>query len=421
MVVASMIGTGVFTSLGFQLMDIEAGFPILMLWVLGGVLSLCGALCYAELGCMMPRSGGEYHLLAQTYHPIFGFLAGWISVTAGFAAPIASSALVFSSFLQGMWPGFDPKTTALTLILVVYLIQLCQLQWVERFQLSFSLLKVILIFAFVIGAWFLHQADWAKIQPHSTDASYYHQKSYAIALVWVMYAYLGWNGAIYFAGEIQNPQRNLPRALWYGTLCVILLYIALNSAFLISAPWEEMKGQERVALIAAKHIFGQQGSVAMGSLICLGLVAHVSAMTFAGSRVLRTMGEDTRALGSMQKLNRFGAPWMAVSFLMTLVLLLLFTGTFEQLLLYIQGLLLSCSLFAVLGVFWLRYKLPNAPRPFKVPLYPLPPLLFTAVTLWMLISLVQRHPTECAWGLTTLVIGVILYFILKPKIHWDRS
>lgn len=410
-VVASMVGTGVFTSVGFQLADIPSGFPILVLWLIGGVVSLCGAFCYAELGAMMPRSGGEYHLLSRAYHPLVGFLAGWISLTAGFAAPIAAAAKLFGSYTHGIVPGLNETALSVGLVLVIMGVQLCHLKFIERFQLGFTILKVTLVISFIVGACWLGQGRWELLQPRAGDGAYFLSKPYAVALVFVMYAYAGWNAASYIAGEIENPARNLPRALIIGTSAVTFLYVALNAVFLVGAPWQEMTGNMQSALIAGRAIFGQRGGDAMGTLIAFGLVAHVSAMLFSGTRVLRVMGQDRRILRSMTYTNAVGAPWLAVLVITLVVLTLMLTGTFDQLLLYIETLLLGCSLLCVLAVPWMRWRQPGLERPFRVPLYPLPPLIFAAVVGWMLFSLVIRRPVETAWGAATLVVGVVIYFL----------
>jgi len=410
-VVSSMVGTGVFTSLGFQIHDTPAGFPILVLWAIGGVVALCGAFCYAELGAMMPRSGGEYHLLSQSYHPLLGFLAGWVSVVAGFAAPIAAAAMLFASYAHGLWPVLPERSTAVCLVLVVMLVQLGHLKFIERFQLGFTVMKVVLILIFVMGAWWLGKGNWELLKPQAGQGPLYFREAYAISLVFVMYAYTGWNAASYVAGDIANPDRNLPRALVYGTLGVMVLYISLNAVFLMGAPWADMSGQPQVALIAARAIFGERGGSAMGGLIALGLIAHVSAMMFAGTRVLRVIGEDAPLLRWLDRPNQSGAPWPSVLFITSVVLLLMLTGTFEQLLLYISGLLLVSSFLCVGAVPWLRWKRPDAPRPFRVPLYPLTPMVYLGVTGWMIFSLVSQRPLESLWGAATLIVGVALYFM----------
>lgn len=416
-VVASMVGTGVFTSLGFQVRDVSAGFPILVLWVLGGLVSLCGAFCYAELVAMMPRSGGEYHLLSSALHPMAGFLAGWVSITAGFAAPMAAAGVVFGTYMADLFPelGIGVRWYGLALLLLVAGVQLLSLQFVERFQVGFTVMKLGLIGIFVLGALWMGANRWELLLPKSGEGGYYVSQPYAIALVYVMYAYTGWNGAVYVAGEMADVKRQLPRALMMGTLGVMVLYVGLNAVFLMSAPWSVLEGKPEVALVAARSIFGAWGGNGMGGIIAFGLVAHMSAMLFAGTRVLRVIGEDVWFMRWMNRRNPAGAPWLAVVVLAGTVLVLMMSGTFEQLLLYIQGLLLMSSMLCVVAVPWLRWRSPGMERPFKVPLYPLPPLVFVGVTGWMLWALVGERPVESAWGLLTLVVGAGLYALKKMK------
>ncbi|CAN5900607.1 amino acid permease [soil metagenome] len=410
-----MVGTGVFTSLGFQLKDIPSGFPIMMLWAIGGVVSLCGAFCYAELVAMMPRSGGEYHLLSRVYHPMVGFLAGWVSLIAGFAAPIAAAALLFGSYAHQLWPGLHEQAVAIGLVLLVTLVQLGHLKLVEGFQLAFTILKVLLILIFILGACWFGAGQWHLLIPKAGDSVHFLTEPYAVSLVYVMYAYAGWNGAVYMAGDLKDPQRNLPRALLFGTLIVMMLYLALNAVFLVSAPWEAMQDKPQVAFVAAQAIFGDRGGEAMGLLIALGLIAHLSVLIYAGTSVLRVMGQDVKSLHWLDKPNAKGAPWISVVMLMTLVLVLMLSGTFNQLLLYIQGLLLVSSLLCIAAVPLLRWRKPDAPRPFKVPLYPLPPLVFMGVALWMLVALVRERPVESAWGAVTLLVGAGVYKMSGKK------
>lgn len=412
-VVASMVGTGVFTSLGFQLSDIPAGFPIVMLWIIGGLASLCGAFCYAELGAMMPRSGGEYHLLGKAYHPALGFLAGWVSATAGFAAPIAAAALLFGSYVHDIVPVLDEKKLATLLVLAVMVVQLCHLRFVGGFQLTFTMVKVLLILVFVGGALILKSPEWHLLAPKTGDGAYFLKDKYAVALVYVMYAYAGWNGAAYVVGEMRDPKRNLPLALVFGTLIVTVLYVALNAVFLVDAPWDAMKGQERVALVAARHIFGQNGGDAMGALISLGLLAHVSAMMLAGTRVLKVIGQDAWLLRWLDHSNRHGAPWISVVFMTAVVMTFMYVSTFQQLLIYIEGLLILSSLLCVAAVPWLRWRRPEADRPFKTPLYPLTPIVFILVAGLMLAGMLMKQPKETAWGVITLAVGILVY-ILSP-------
>lgn len=410
-----MVGTGVFVSVGYQLAGIPSGFPILVLWAVGGVLALCGAFCYAELGAMMPRSGGEYHLLARAYHPLLGFLAGWVSMTAGFAAPIAAAGMLFGSYLHGIWPSVNEQAVGTGLVLAIMAVQLCHLRVIERFQLGFTVLKIGLIVAFIVAALAIAAADWSLLLPKTGDGRHLVSGSFAVSLVFVMYAYAGWNSAAYVAGEIRDPSRGLPRALLWGTALVMVLYLALNAVFLVTTPWASMTGEKEAGLISGRAIFGPAGGDIAGALIAFGLVANVNAMLFSGTRVLRVIGQDAHVLRALDRPNRFGAPWLAVVLITAFVLVLMLTGSFEQLLLYISGLLQLSSLLCVLAVPWLRWRMPEAPRPFLVPWYPLPIILYTLVSIWIIVALAYEKPKETAWGGVTLLIGVVLYVVTRNR------
>lgn len=417
LVVANMIGTGVFTSLGYQLEALPSAFPILVLWAVGGVLSFCGALCYAELVSMWPRSGGEYHLLREAYHPLAGFLAGWVSLVAGFAAPIALAAMAFGRYLAKLGMPVEPIWLAGGAVVLVTLIMLGSTSAVGRFLGGLTILKVTLIVAFMVGA--MMPAGGGEVvasvslMPKAGDWDLILSGGFATSLVYVMYAYTGWNGAAYVAGELRDPQRTVPLALLGGTALVMVLYVGLNAAFLVRAPWEMLRSEPEVALAAAKAIFGERGGAWMGGLIAFGLLSMLTGLTWAGSRVHQRLGQDLMRLGFLAKANRHGAPVGAVLLQGGLALLLLFSGTFDAVLNYVEALLLVSSLLAVVAVIWLRWRRPEVVRPFKVPLYPVPPLLFAAATSYMLIYLVQRRPQELMWGAVTLLVGWLIHVVVR--------
>lgn len=412
LVVANMVGTGVFTSLGYQLEAVPSAFPILLLWALGGGLALCGALCYAELVCMMPRSGGEYHLLREAYHPLAGFLAGWVSMVAGFAAPIALAATAFGRYLARLGVPVEPRQMAAAAILLVTLSMLGSTARVGRLLGWLTLLKVGLIVGFMAGAvWSPGTVESFTVLPRAGDWGLVFSGGFATSLVYVMYAYTGWNGAAYVAGELRAPQRSVPLALLGGTALVTLLYMGLNAAFLARAPWETLRSEPEVALAAARAIFGETGGRWMGGLIAFGLLSMLFGLTWAGSRVHQRLGQDMGRLALLAQPNRHGAPVGAVLAQGALALLLLFSGTFDVVLNYVEGLLLVSSLLVVVSVVWLRWRRPLTERPFKVPLYPLPPLVFSAATLYMLWFMARTRTGELLWGTVTLGLGVLAYHL----------
>jgi APA family basic amino acid/polyamine antiporter len=412
-VVANIIGTGIFTSLGFQLADIHSGFVLLMLWIVGGIAALCGALSYGELSAALPRSGGEYHFLSKIYHPALGFMAGIVSATVGFAAPIALAAMAFGKYFQGVFGFGSPMLLSFAIVWLIALVHLGNLTLGSVFQNIWTLVKLLLIGILVGAGLLLVPKQPISFLPQPGDAMSIFGASFAVALVYVMYSYSGWNAASYIIGEIKRPEKNVPRSLFCGTLVVMAVYTALNAVFLITTPAQELSGQLEVGLIAGKHIFGENGGRIVGGIICIGLISAISSMTWIGPRVTMSMGEDNPFIRFLARKNRGGVPANAILLQLLLVNLLLLTRSFELVVIYIQFALLFCSLLTVLGVIVLRQTRPELPRPYKVWAYPLPPLLFCAITVGMMIYLLRSHPTESLAGLATMFAGLFLYLFTK--------
>jgi len=414
-VIANIIGTGVFTSLGFQVVDIHSGFPLLLLWVVGGVVSLCGALCYGELSAALPRSGGEYHFLSKIYHPAVGFMAGFISAMVGFAAPIALAAIAFAKYFEGMFGVGSPLLISFTVVWVIAAVHLAGVRPGTTFQNWSTVAKLLLIGVLIVAGLLIPLKQPVHFMPAAGDLPVVFGAPFAVALVYVMYSYSGWNAAAYITGEIQRPENNVPRALLFGTGLVLVVYTALNAVFLVAAPMSELRGQVEVGLIAGKHIFGDQGGRVVGAIISLGLLSAISSMIWIGPRVTMSMGEDHWLLRFLGQKNGHGIPVNAVVTQMVIVSLLLLTRSFELIVIYIQFSLLLCSLLTVVGVIVLRRKNPGLPRPYRVWAYPLPPIVFSLITVWMMIYLLHSHPIESLCGLATMVAGLVLYFVAEQR------
>jgi APA family basic amino acid/polyamine antiporter len=414
-VIANIIGTGIFTSLGFQLKDIQAGFPLLMLWIIGGIAALCGALCYGELSAALPRSGGEYNFLSQIYHPALGFMAGFISATVGFAAPIALAAMAFGKYFVGVFGVGSPVLLSFVVVWVVTAFHLWNLQVGSAFQNLVTFIKLLLIATLITAGLFVQTKQPISFLPAHGDVMTMFGASFAVALVYVMYSYTGWNAATYITGEIKNPEKNVPRSLLAGTSVVIVIYVLLNAIFLATTPVHEMAGQLEVALVAGKHIFGTNGGRAAGAVICLGLVSAISSMTWIGPRVSMSMGEDHWFLRMLARKNPHGIPTSAIVLQLLVVNVLLFTRSFESVIQYTQFSLLLCSLLAVLGVMVLRARRPEIARPCRVWAYPLPPIIFIAVTLWVMFYLLYSKPIQSLAGVATALVGLLLYFCARGR------
>ncbi|HTD01817.1 MAG TPA: amino acid permease [Chthoniobacterales bacterium] len=415
-VIANIIGTGVFTSLGFQVADIQSGFALLMLWIVGGIAALCGALCYGELSAALPRSGGEYHFLSEIYHPAVGFMAGFISATVGFAAPIALAAMAFGKYFRGVFDFGSPVLLSFVLVWMVALFHFGNLRLGSAFQNLWTIVKLLLVGVLIGAGLLIEEKQSFSFFPHAADTMSIFSGAFAVALVYVMYSYSGWNASSYIIGEVKNPERNVPRSLLAGTMIVIVAYVLLNAVFLATTPESEMRGQLEVGLIAGKHIFGENGGRIVGAVICLGLISAISSMTWIGPRVTMSMGEDHWLLRFLGRKNTGGVPANAVLVQLLIVNLLLLTRSFELVVVYIQFALLLCSLLTVMGVIVLRASRPNVSRPYRVWLYPLPPLLFAAITIWMMIYLLISKTTESVAGMVTAIVGFLLYFCAGKRV-----
>ena len=414
LVVANIIGTGVFTSLGFQIKDIPSGFSLLMLWIVGGVAALCGALAYGELAAALPRSGGEYHFLSAIFHPAVGFVAGWTSATVGFAAPVALAAIAFETYLRAVFPGMPALPISLAIVWIISLVHLKDVESGGRFQNILTLAKVVLIAGVIVAGFMVRHAQPVSFLPGKPDAGLVFGAPFAISLVYVMYSYSGWNASTYIAGEVRDPGRTIPLSLLLGTLGVTVLYVALNAVFIYSTPARELSGQLEVGLIAGKHIFGDLGGRIMGGLICIGLISSISSMTWIGPRVGMTMGEDLALLHFLSLKTRKGTPVVAVLFQGAVVSVLLGTASFQKINTFIQFSLTLCSFLTVLGVIVLRFTQPALARPYKTWGYPLTPLIFLGIAFFMMLQIVRFKPVESFAGLGTMLLGLLVYFA-SPK------
>ena len=412
-VIADMVGVGVFTSLGFQVQTLNSGFSLMLLWVVGGVVAFCGATCYAELAGMFPRSSGEYNFLHRTYHSAFGFLAGWLSATVGFAAPVALAAMAFGEYAKPLLPAVSPLALGLGLIWAATMFHLSGIRYGSAFQSVSTVIKLVLIVVFIVAGFAAGDPQPISFAPAASDWSQIFTAAFAINLAFVMYAYSGWNASVYIIGELHEPHRTLPRALFAGVGIVLLLYVGLNAVFLYTTPIAKMAGQIQVATVVGDHIFGPLGGTLVSALICLGLISSVSAMMWIGPRVTMVMGEDFSLLRMFAYKSKSGVPSVAIWFQLLVASLLLLTQSFEAVLDFIQFSLTLCSFFAVLGVIVLRYTKPTHARPYRTWGYPVTPIIFLSVTGFMLYYLLVSRPTQALAGVLLMLAGLILYAIAQ--------
>jgi APA family basic amino acid/polyamine antiporter len=416
-----MVGTGVFTSLGFQVAGIPSRVALMALWLIGGLYALCGALSYGELAAAMPRSGGEYHFLSRIYHPAVGFLAGWVSITVGFAAPVAAASMALGKYLSRAFPGLSSLAVALAVVVVVSLVHLSSVRARSGFQDFFTLFKLVLIIGLVVSGLILALPQPVSWTPRPSDLAAMASPSFAVSLVYVTYSYSGWNASVYLASEVREAARTVPRSLLAGTVIVTVLYLLLNFVFLQTTPLTVLEGQVEVGYLAGGYIFGPWGARIMGLLISIGLISSISSMVWAGPRVLMALAEDIRLFRALAPLNSHGVPHRAVLLQLALVLVLVLTSSFEKIITFLGFTLAMSTSLAVLGVFVLRWRQPTLPRPYKTWGYPVTPLFFLAISGWMLVYLLTFRPVESLAGLGTLLLGLVVYFAAARRLERNQG
>lgn len=408
LVVASMIGAGVFTTSGFALADLGTPGRVLLAWVLGGVSAACGALCYGALARAIPESGGEYTYLARTLHPLAGFLAGWVSMLAGFTLPIAAAALGLQAYLHSTFEiGGDERWIGTVAILAAGALHGLRLAPGVVAQNAAVALKLVLIAVFVVlGAWKLHPPqDPVPVGPFEPGAL-------AVSLVWISFAYSGWNGAVYVAGEVRDPERNLPRALLLGTAVVTLAYLALNAVFLWAAPVADLAGKEEVGAIAAEALGGPGLRRFLALIVALALFTSVSSLVMAGPRVYARMARD----GYLPRFFALGAevPGRAILLQVAASIGVVWVLELRRLIGTIGFTLGLCAAAAVLGCLRLRAR--EGAERVRIPGFPLVPLVFLSTTLFGSVYLVLREPGQAVTGLAIVALGLVFarFFRASP-------
>lgn len=418
LVISNMIGTGVFTSLGFQAAAVHSGFALLLLWAIGGMASLAGALCYGEIGTVLPRSGGEYNYLSKIYHPAIGFLSGWVSATVGFAAPVAASAIALGNYLSRVFPTFSPAYVAACVVMLLTAVHLSNIKTGRAVQNFLTALNVIVILGIVLFGIFSPRTGDAHFFPSHDALQNILSPAFGISLFFVSYAYSGWNAAAYIAGEIDSPQKNLPRSLFSGTAVVLILYLLLNFVFLYSVPLGEMKDAQGnpvvdIGTLSAIKIFGDTGGKIIAVVISLLLLSSVSSLILAGPRITQVMGEDYGLLKFFSKKNQNGIPFIAILVQGSITVFFIFTSTFDAVITYIGFTLNLFTFLTVLGLFILRRKKSDLPKPYKTWGYPFTPIFFLTFGLWLLIYGLLYKQKESLAGLGTVAAGLLIYFADK--------
>ena len=423
-VIANVVGTGVFTSIGFQLEDLKQSSTIIILWVLGGIIALMGSFCYAELSAAFPRSGGEYHFLRLSFGDLTGFLSGWTSALMGFAAPMAAAAFAFSSYCnQVISVSFSAEWFGVAILLSITGIQLLKMQIGERFQVLFTVGKVLLMLVFiVIGFWWpTNEGSILGNSESNIEWSEMLTPAFWIALIYVSYSYSGWNATSYIIDDIDKPEKNVPRSIMMGTIFVVVLYVGINYVFMKVAPTSALKGKEEVAHIASAYLFGEHGAKWISIIIAFFLISSISSMAIIGPRVIKRMADDYPQFSFLSVNNKNGVPVRAVLVQLLVSVLLLLTSSFSFIVTATGFLLTIFTTLTVVGLMVLRKTRPDVERRIKVPFYPVLPILFIIFNLFIILFMIPQKPAEAIAAILFLLLGILAFYAFRLKTKQEKQ
>jgi len=425
-VVANMIGAGIFTTSGLLMAGLNNPLLMLALWVAGGVIALCGALSYGELGAAMPGAGGEYLFLSKLYHPMFGFLSGWVSFVVGFSAPIAASAMGFSEYFCRAIPAIpgwfehagimNPSATrtflSVGVIIIFTMIHYRGIKAGTLLQNILTILKVALIVFLLLAGFLSGKGDISNFSNGgSVSSGFAGWKTIGLSLMWIMFAYSGWNASTYLGAEIKNPTKILPRSLIIGTGIVMLIYLGLNVLYIYSISPDNMKGVISVGGLAMGNLFGKSADTLFSLLIAFALFSSLSAFIIIGPRVYYSMAKDGLFFKSVAKIHpKFGVPSNSIILQSIIAIVLALSGTFEQVLTYMGFALGIFPILTVIGVFKLRKNHPSALRMVG---FPFTQILYVSTGIAILVlAFLERH-IESSIALLTVIAGIPAYYLFK--------
>jgi len=420
-VVANMIGTGIFTTSGIMAARLPGSSWVMLCWFFGGLIALSGALCYAELATRMPVEGGEYVYLKELYHPALGFLTGWTSFIVGFSAPIAASALSFAEYiyagLDDRLLGIDTvqlvlfkKGTAIFIILLFTTIHYFGLRWGSRVQNFLTVLKIIIVFGLASTGIVFGAGSWSRV--FSKISGSFGGMAIGTAMVLVMFSYSGWNASTYIAGELKRPRKTLPVSLVSGTLIVIILYLAVNIFIFQAVPYSELKEVIPVVELASVKAFGSWAGALLSLLIALALLSSLSAFIMIGPRVYFAMAQDRLFFASASKVHpRYHVPGRSIIVQGALAIVMVIIGSLEQLLIYLGFALWIFPSLAVAGVFIARRRKIGEETAVKVWGYPVVPLFFLIASLVLMVIAYINRPLESSAAIITVILGIPFYYL----------
>jgi len=442
MMIGLVIGSGIYLTTGIMAQSLPSAGLILLVWIVGGLITLTGALTYAELGAAMPDSGGQYVFLREAYGPLAGFLFGWILFLITMTGSIAALGVAFAEYFGYFFPALStsrvifslqigPWTYILSMgqvvaVAVVILLSAFNYIGVVFGKLIQNIVTVIKIgtLLVLIGAG-LMMDQGTHIQLTSVPAGMSLGKlmtGFGLALIAVTWAFDGWNNITYAAGEIKNPNRNLPFSLVVGTVVITLLYVLTNLVYFKALPVQEMAGVVRIAEKATTTLYGSTSAGQLSAAVLISVFGALNGAVFVGPRVYYAMAKDGLFFQKVSEVHpRFGTPGFSIIVQTIWTCILTVSGTFEQLFTFVVFVTVLFYILTAASVFTLRKKYPDLPRPYKTWGYPVVPIVFIVTSLGILVNTLIGRPVESLIGLVITLIGIPVYYVWKKRKTKDEK
>ncbi|MEW5979063.1 MAG: amino acid permease [Acidobacteriota bacterium] len=435
LIVGNIIGIGIFTTTGFIADALPDPVLILVVWAVGGLLTLCGALSYAELGAALPKAGGEYVYLREAYGPFLGFLNGWTYFLVTNPGSIAAMVVGLIHYLQGLSPAISLETVlfrvpygfgslpissgqlvALAIVLCFSAINYVGVRFGSLVQNLLTVAKLGAILAIALLGFLIGEGHWSHFLQSSASGGSHDIAGFSDAFIAVIFAYTGWFTSTYVASEIKEPQRNLPRSIIGGTMIVLVVYLLINAAYLYALSVEDLRGVVNVGEKASIHLLGQQAGRWVVAAIIVSILGAVNSVILTAPRIYYAMSRDGHFFESMGRVHRrFRTPANAIVIQALWSGVLVVSGTFGQLLTYTVVAMLTFSILTAIGVLLLRHKQPDLPRPYRTPGYPWIPVLFVLSYVVILANTLVGRPREGLIGLGIVILGSPVYFFWRRK------
>jgi basic amino acid/polyamine antiporter, APA family len=441
LIAGDMIGTGIFISTGAIAETLPTPGGVLLVWLFGGLLALAGALTCAELSASMPYAGGDYNYIREAYGRLMGFLSGWSSFLVTFSGAIAFLAVILNGFVAFFFPALGSEDVifsiplpwipisatrgtlfSIAVVLVLSGLHCFGVRQGTFMQNALTIMKIGALLAIIILGALFGAGDTRHFQPLFDWDKIGNSSLFGAAFIPVIFAYSGWNAITYIAGEVKDPEENLPRALLYGVSLVIALYLAINAVYIYAVPVTEMKGALRMSEVATTALFGYKTSALITAIITVSILGALNVVTMIGPRIYYAMAKDGVFFQRLTYVHpQFNTPTKAIMLQALWSCLLILTNTWGTLFTYVSVVITLFSAFTIGSVIVLRWKRPDLKRPYKVWGYPIVPLVFVLVHLWIVWGSVTEKPKESLIGLFIVCLGIPAYLLWRSRSQRDGS